>query len=195
MIKRGKMQKKAAFELSMTTVVIIVLAMTMLILGLTLVRKIFTGAMGNVQQLDDKVRAAIDELFIEKEEELLFYLTKNTAEIPQGTEWGVAFGFSPDEGGEYSYSVKLDKEGIWKDLCPGVKEADAEKILGIGKSGNFGSVYSGAQQYGLIKLLIPKTFPLGCQIRYRVFFKKDGGDYINKFFDVKVVRQRVAGIF
>lgn len=192
---RKILDKKAAFELSMTTIVIIVLAMTLLILGLTLIKKIFTGAIGNVQRLDDKVRAAIDELFLEKEEELIFYLTKNTAEIPQGTDWGVAFGFSPDEAGGYTYTVKLDKDGIWKNLCPGIKETDAENILGIGKSGDFGSVYSGAHEYGLIKFLVPKTFPLDCQIRYRLFIKKDGRDYIGGFFDVKVVRKRVAGIF
>ena len=37
-------QKKGAIELSMTTIVILVLAMSMLILGLVLIKAIFTGA-------------------------------------------------------------------------------------------------------------------------------------------------------
>ena len=57
--------KKGAIELSMTTVVVIVLAMTMLILGLTLIRTIFTGAQYNVQSINDKVRGEINSLFLE----------------------------------------------------------------------------------------------------------------------------------
>ncbi|MCX6742137.1 MAG: hypothetical protein NTX24_03100 [Candidatus Pacearchaeota archaeon] len=59
---RGK-NKKAAFEMSITTIVILVIAMTMLILGMVLVRKMMCGAMGLTTDINDKVRGQIDDLF------------------------------------------------------------------------------------------------------------------------------------
>ena len=55
--------KKGAIELSIGTIVIVVLAMSMLILGLVLVRTIFAGATYNVQQMNDKVKDQINQLF------------------------------------------------------------------------------------------------------------------------------------
>ena len=55
--------KKAAFEMSITTIVILVIAMTMLILGMVLVRKMMCGAMGLTTDINDKVRGQIDDLF------------------------------------------------------------------------------------------------------------------------------------
>ncbi|MEK6953289.1 MAG: hypothetical protein AABX29_09845, partial [Nanoarchaeota archaeon] len=46
--------KKAALELSIGTIVILVLAMSMLILGLILIRTIFTGAKYNVETMNKK---------------------------------------------------------------------------------------------------------------------------------------------
>jgi hypothetical protein len=59
---RGK-NKKAAFEMSITTIVILVIAMTMLILGMILVRKMMCGAMGLTTDINDKVRGQIDDMF------------------------------------------------------------------------------------------------------------------------------------
>jgi hypothetical protein len=58
MNKRGK---RGALELSIGTVVIIVLAMSMLILGLVLVKNIFSGAKYNIDQLNDKVTDEINQ--------------------------------------------------------------------------------------------------------------------------------------
>ena len=45
--------KKGAMELSIGTIVIIVLAMSMLILGLVLIKTIFVGAKYNVDTIED----------------------------------------------------------------------------------------------------------------------------------------------
>ena len=46
--------KRAAIELSIGTVIIIVLAMSMLILGIVLIRSIFTGATESVNTINEK---------------------------------------------------------------------------------------------------------------------------------------------
>ena len=55
--------KKAAMELSIGTIVIIVIAITMLILGIVFVRSIMCGAIGLTGDLNDKVTSEINDLF------------------------------------------------------------------------------------------------------------------------------------
>lgn len=55
--------KKAALELAVGTIVIIVIAVTMLILGIVLVRNIMCGAMGLTIDINDKVKGEINKLF------------------------------------------------------------------------------------------------------------------------------------
>jgi len=56
-------ERKGALELSIGTVVIIVLAMTMLILGMVLIRSIMCGAVNLVTITEGKVKGEIDKLF------------------------------------------------------------------------------------------------------------------------------------
>ena len=58
-------QKKAAVEMSVGTIVTIVLLMTTLILGLVLVRTIFSGAIENINSIDQSVKNEINKLFAE----------------------------------------------------------------------------------------------------------------------------------
>ena len=55
--------KKGAVELSVSTIVIIVLAMSMLILGMVLVRSIMCGAIGMTTNINTKVEGEINNLF------------------------------------------------------------------------------------------------------------------------------------
>ncbi len=57
------MRRKAALELSIGTIVVIVIAITMLILGIVFVRSIMCGALGLTGDLNDKVRGEINALF------------------------------------------------------------------------------------------------------------------------------------
>lgn len=84
--------KKAAIELSIGTIVIIVIAMTMLIMGIVLVRNIFGGATTSVDSLNDKVRSEIASLFTEEGEKIVIYGAgaDRTIKIKRGTE---SFGF------------------------------------------------------------------------------------------------------
>ena len=84
--------KKAAIELSVGTIVIIVIAMTMLIMGIVLVRNIFGGATASVTSLNDKVKSEIASLFTEEGEKIVIYGAgaDRTIKIKRGTE---SFGF------------------------------------------------------------------------------------------------------
>ena len=85
--------KKAAIELSIGTVVIIVLAMTMLIMGVVLVRNIFSGATSSVDTLNDKVKGEITSLFSEEGSKIAVRLgADKLAKIKQGDKVGIGIG-------------------------------------------------------------------------------------------------------
>ncbi len=68
-IMRGKV---GAIEMSVGTIVIIVLAMSMLILGMILIQNIFSGASDNVLQMNDKVKGEINKLFVEDKRTVIY---------------------------------------------------------------------------------------------------------------------------
>ncbi len=55
--------KKAAFELSVTTIIIIVIGVTFLILGIVLVRNTMCGAVGLTSDVNTKVKGELAKLF------------------------------------------------------------------------------------------------------------------------------------
>jgi len=100
----------------MTTVVVIVLAMLMLILGLTLIRTIFTGAKYNVEQINEKVRDEINKLFIQEDQRSAVYLAGSSAEITQGDSFGIAFAIrNIGSAGAFNYNTKMISKSCVRD--------------------------------------------------------------------------------
>lgn len=184
MIKRGN--KKAALELSIGTVVIIVLAMSMLILGLILVQNIFKGAKYNVDQLNDKVTDEINKLFTE-EKEIVLYLANRQAEVKQDDNFGVAFGIKNTRRGiaseeQFSYEIVANDPDL-QAQC-GITKEEAEALIYPGRAGSF-NLAPGAIYTGLARFNIPKGFTL-CTIRYNIEVQVGGEPYAVELFDVTV---------
>lgn len=176
--------KKAAIELSMGTIVILVLAMTMLILGLVLVKTIFSGAKYNVEQINQKVEGEIGKLFSE-DKQIVIYLADNKADIKPGESYGVAFGVKnllrgTAEAPKFTYDVSMDESS-----CKGIKEKDAMSWVKLGKSGSITLGYDQIKVW-LIRFELPENAP-GCMIRYKVEVKADGTFYIAESFDINIV--------
>lgn len=62
-MNRKKLNKKAALELSIGTIVIIVIAITMLILGIVFVRSVMCGALSLTGEINNRVKGEINRLF------------------------------------------------------------------------------------------------------------------------------------
>ena len=94
------MNKKGAMELSMSTIVVLVLAMTMLILGLVLVRTIFKGATSSVTDINDKVKGEISSLFVDESSKIIINLgADRIARVQADTQnFGVSFGAKTLDG-------------------------------------------------------------------------------------------------
>lgn len=109
--------KKAAMELSIGTMVTIVLLVSVLILGLVLVRNIFTTSTESVDDINDKVKNEINNLFVDNNDKVLVRLGSNKkAKISQGTQdFGIAIGAKTYDGsstdrGRLRYKISLDTQ-------------------------------------------------------------------------------------
>ncbi len=190
--------KKAAVELSIGTIVIIVLAMSMLILGLILIRGIFSGATDNVDEINEKVKEEIKNLFVDEDERAILKLTESTAKVEQGSEFGVAFGVRNTERGavgsqNFQYSTILDDPNI-KSNC-GVTKEVAEKWIRFG-SGTL-SARAGEVDAERLKVVIPEDAPL-CETKYRILiYRTDKGESAtNPYEDLSFfVKIEAKGLF
>jgi hypothetical protein len=103
--------KRGAIELSIGTVVIIVLAMSMLILGIVLIRNIFSTATSSITEIDQGVKSEINKLFSENSEKtLVLYPDSGIIQVERG-EGGQGFAISlhntlDDKPDTFDYEVE-----------------------------------------------------------------------------------------
>ncbi|MBI2042934.1 hypothetical protein HYT25_00920 [Candidatus Pacearchaeota archaeon] len=170
--------KTAAIEMSVGTIVTIVLLMTTLILGLVLVRNIFTGSVENINSIDQAVKNEINKLFAEDDaRKIVVYPATREISIRKGDDGG--FGFSirntEEDAGSFTYSV--DAVGSSCDIS----NSEAEDLIILGRERRRGegiTISSGGSldQPILVKFSIPESVPL-CSIRYDLTVEKDNTLY------------------
>lgn len=85
------MNKKAGFEMSITTLVVIVIAVIILILGLVFVRQIFGTASKSISIIDQQVKNKLQTMF--GEEAGLIQVYSRTVDVKAGTQ-GLSFPFA-----------------------------------------------------------------------------------------------------
>ncbi len=91
--------RKGALELSIGTIVVIVIGMSMLILGLVMVRTIFTGSTQSVNTLNDQVQNEILDLFDDNSGNLVVKLgSADSIKIKPGNRFNVAVGAQHPDG-------------------------------------------------------------------------------------------------
>jgi len=174
--------KKAAMELSMSTIVILVLAMSMLILGLVLIKSIFGGAKYNVDQMNQKVADEIAKLFSE-DQKIGVHLANGIANINQGEEWGVGFVVKNQvrgatEGTKFKYEVTHDSNN-----CK-LKDKEVMSWITLGSEGSI-NLAPGQVKGWKIRFEIPETAPL-CMVRYNIEVKAGSEFYIAESFDISI---------
>ncbi|NPE26997.1 hypothetical protein HNV12_03280 [Methanococcoides sp. SA1] len=181
------MKKRGAMEMSIGTIVIIVLAMSMLILGMILIQNIFGGASDNILQMNDKVKGEINKLFVE-DKRTVIYLPNQIAKIEQNEDWGVAFGITnlargTAEAGRFHYEVTVSDPDV-RTKC-GVDERTIEGWMKTGRSDD-ATIAPGQNYFGIVRFLIPENAPL-CTVRFHLDVTMDNVAYATDFFDVEVL--------
>jgi len=186
------MKKKAAMEMSVGTIVTIVLLMGVLVLGVFLIQRIFSSAKGAIDLTDQQLRNEINKLFAE-ESRVSIYPGTRQVEIKQEKSDGVGIGIRNLLSGItgttlFSYEVVVSdtKEELRKNCDISVETAEnwirgrVEKDIPIA-SGDFTSQ--------IILFEVPLGAPL-CTIKYRANVEVNKGTgyeaYATDSFFIKI---------
>lgn len=193
------MEKQGALELSIGTIVIIVIAMSMLILGLVLVRTIFTGATDSINILDDKVKAEIQNLFPDEGANLVVKLGEGqTAKIkPDSGAFGVGIGArTPDGsavGGRDRLQYKLELDSSTANNCASVLGQRRVEDLFITPVNTFNQFdqFDGSIAFAIVQVNIPKGIPTCTQKVYIDVRDTQGASdvYGGDFFNIEVLKE------
>jgi len=163
------MKKKGAIELSIGTIVIIVLAMSMLILGLVLVKNIFGGATNLVDLNNQQITEEISKIYGADQKVVMY--PNEELKLKQGEDAAFAIRIrntvkgAEGQGATFSYSLKL--EGL--DEC-GLSEEEVFSWM-IGESGADIAIPSSEGHVEKILVDVPEGSPI-CNFKTRVTVTK-----------------------
>ncbi len=180
-------QKKAAIELSIGTIVIIVLAMSMLILGLVLVKSIFSGSIDIAEMTTDQLKNQVAAMFGE-DKKLVVYPDSRHINLKQGNEEGFGIGIKNlIEGSsapiKFSYEVVVSDPDL-RSKC-GISDREAEDYIITGRAEDNIEIPSGDFTSAKVLFNVPVGSSL-CTIRYRVNAKANGQAYASELMDVTI---------
>ncbi len=191
--------RRGALELSIGTIVVIVIGMSMLVLGLVLVRTIFTGSTESVDTLNEGVMNEIVTLFDDEGGNLLIKLgSSNTAKIKPGNRFNVAIGAQHPDGEAIGrenliYRVELDDEGD-DDCIKALGKQNVERLFStkVNDWHEFGE-FRGSTVADLIKIDIPEgTAKCTQKINVDVKLKEAAQAFEGGFFLLEIGK---SGIF
>ena len=179
--------KRAAMEMSVGTMVTIVLLMIVLVLGIFFIQKIFKVATGAVDLTEQQLRDQLQKTWGSDNDRISIYPETRLIEIKQDSTDGVGFGIrnlitGASGSAPFSYRVAVSDPDI-ETKCS-VDAEDAEAWIVTGRAEENIPIPSG--DFAVQKTLfeIPVGSPL-CTIRFRIYV--NDGDYTSDFFDMKIL--------
>ena len=183
----SKLGTKGAVELSIGTIVIITLAMSMLILGIVLVKNIFSSGIDIVDMTDAQLKNQVSQLFGE-DKKLVMYPDSREIKIKVGDIGGFGFGIqnlltgTQSTDAKFSYEVIVSDEDV-RSKC-GVSEQEIERDwITTGRSESNIPIAPGESTSGKVLLTIPDgTAP--CTFRLRISVKQNNENYATSLMDV-----------
>jgi hypothetical protein len=188
--------KKGAMEMTVGTIVTIVLLMSALVLGLILTKTIFTKTTENIGTIDDQVKGEIKNLFAEDNTNLVVGLGgQNSATVKQGTDnFGIPFGFSPTNPQIWGvnkdgckYNIEVVNQANYC-INKGWTNVENSIITGI-TNVKFDQVDS-TNGYALIKISVPADVS-PCLQRFSIVVKcaADTKETTTGYFDLEIIKK------
>ena len=174
----------------MGTIVVLVLAMSIMILGIVLVKNIFSTGTDAVDLIDNNLKAQINQLFNNDDRRTVVYLPGNAADMKKGQKYLVRFGIKnvvrgEANAGQFTYQIRAAEV---EEGCKGLSLESAEKFLKTGKTITrpLPIIAGDKPTERTVVVEIPDSAPL-CTISYDLLVKKDGADYDTNYFIVTIV--------
>lgn len=171
--------KHAAMEMTVGTMVTIVLLVVVLVLGLVLVRTVFRSGTDAINQIDSSVQDEIKKLFAEEGKSLVVYPSSRQINLNKGDDPS-GFAFSVEnknlENRLFTYNVEADPNFDFNKCGSSFTAATANSWMII-SSGSF-DLRGGARTEipELILFNIPETAPT-CTIPYKLDVESGGDPY------------------
>jgi hypothetical protein len=177
--------KRAAVELSISTIVIVVLAVSMLILGLVLVRTIFSGAKSVADMSSDQMKNQIATLFGEAKK-VVVYPDSKRVDVVQGELGGFGIGIKnliqgSSSGKLFSYEVIVSDPDVQK-KC-GVTDTAILGLITTGRAEKDISLASGELTAGKVLFSTSVGDPQ-CTVRFRINVMVNNEPYGSELMDV-----------
>ena len=176
-MKRLKANNKGALEMSVGTIVTIVLLMTVLVLGIYFIQKIFISGENAINVVDVQVQNEINQLFSKGDQKLSVYPSSRDITIKKGGDVLKGFAFSVynngNEEASFEYSLQPDD---WSDCGETITEQKASGYI-RGGSGTFSLGPSNyLENARLVRFNFDEDTP-ACTIFYNLDVKRDGSSY------------------
>jgi hypothetical protein len=159
--------KKAAIEMSMTTIVTIVLVVVTLVLALVLIRTIFTSSTNAIDQVNTAIQDQINNLFTSEGGNLQVYPASRQITISRGaTPAGFGFAVENPEKTTATFSYNLSAGDVHN--CGPAFTTDEANAYVLGNTGTL-TLGPGAilNPYILVKFDIPSN-AIPCTIIYNL---------------------------
>ena len=175
--------KKAAMEMSVGTIVTLVLLMTALILGLIMTRTIFKSSTENINSIDQNVKNEINKLFAEDDtKKVIVYPESRQISLSKGDS-DLGFGFSIRNIGEEEKTFTYTITAI-ESSCTTIALDKADSYISLGATGEEAIAPGNIMESPVfVRFKIPETAP-PCQIRYKLDVKSNGEAYSSAGIDV-----------
>ena len=176
LFRSSKYAKRAAMEMSVGTIVTIVLLMMVLVLGIFFIQKIFSTGTSAIDTVDSEIQSQIQKLFSQEGRKIAVYPTSREITLKKGdTPKGFAFSVRNNEveSAQFSYTVIASDAS----RCGSTfAEEDANAML-LGGSGSFNLGPGDSLELArMVKFVVPESAP-PCTITYQLDVKKGSESY------------------
>jgi hypothetical protein len=156
-------------EMSVGTIVTIVLLMTVLILGIFLVQNIFSSGTKVVDLTDKQLQEEVNKLF-SKEDKLVLY--------PDNRKWKFLWEMKMENFGigiknlggteDNKFSYKVSAVSVSSQCSSKVNLAQAESWIRIGKEESNIIIAPSESVIRNVRIVIPIGAPIPCMVRYKI---------------------------
>ncbi len=176
--------KKGAMEMSIGTIVTIVLSMTLLIGGIVLVRNIINSSNDVVDMTDAQLKNQINQLF-GSDSKVVMFPDSREIKAKIGDDIAFAFGIKnllvgiAGQNAEFQYEVNVADSGN----C-GIGNSIILDWIILGKSGTV-TIPQGETYSSKVRMSIPDGSPL-CSFRLSINVKSNDKNYYTDYMDVKI---------
>jgi hypothetical protein len=159
--------KRAAMEMSVGTMVTIVLLMIVLVLGIFFIQRIFGVGTNAIDTIDSEVLNQIEKLFSEEGKKIAVYPTARDVSVKKGDDpKGFAFSIKNTDKEEKNFAYTVTAEDV-SDCGSGFSIEEAEGFL-LGGSGSFTLGAGNTLDLPrLVKLSVPES-ATPCTIIYKL---------------------------